>query len=102
MTTVATATNTAHAVGATIRSMLVDATVTDDATLSEFGSPTESDDPVEQASASSGDDADSPDGADSGLSTYAWGTYRCQQCDAETERVWRADGQLVCPACKRW
>ena len=97
-----TPTSAAHTVGATIHSTLVDATVTDDATLSEFGSAAESNDTGEQTSTSSEDDTAAPDGADSGLSAYAWGAYRCQQCDAETERVWRADGQFVCPACKRW
>ena len=35
-------------------------------------------------------------------STYAWGTYTCSRCDTETERVWRGEGEFVCPACKPW
>ncbi|WP_076609172.1 DUF7573 domain-containing protein [Natronorubrum thiooxidans] len=71
--------------------------MTDDVTRSEFGSAAETDeyDTDEQ-------DAGATDNDDSGLSTYAWGTYRCRRCDTETERVWRADGELVCPACKHW
>ncbi|WP_440771067.1 DUF7573 domain-containing protein [Natronorubrum sp. DTA28] len=35
-------------------------------------------------------------------STYAWGTYTCSRCETETERVWRDEGDFVCPACKPW
>lgn len=75
----------------------VAATVTDDVTLSDFGSAAETDEPD-----TGEQEAEATENGDSGLSTYAWGTYRCSRCDTETERVWRADEDLVCPACKRW
>lgn len=35
-------------------------------------------------------------------STYAWGEYTCSVCGGATTRVWRADEEFVCPACKPW
>lgn len=34
--------------------------------------------------------------------TFARGDYECATCDRTTERVWRDDGEYVCPSCKRW
>ncbi|MFD1563140.1 hypothetical protein ACFR99_06240 [Haloarchaeobius amylolyticus] len=69
--------------------------MTDDATLSDFAAA--DDEPPTDAST----DADgSTEGAS--LSTYAWGEYTCAQCGKATDRVWRADGELVCPNCKAW
>ncbi|PGF16221.1 hypothetical protein CP556_08915 [Natrinema sp. CBA1119] len=105
--------------------------MTDDATLSDFASAAtdesnddsstkgdgdgdstaEADaDPTPEAGAepASGVDSDTPsaDAEDStgeaGLSTYAWGEFDCGQCDGATDRVWRSDGDLVCPDCKEW
>lgn len=72
--------------------------MTDDATLSEFGST------AEDAADSTAEDESEPAqrATDTGLSTYAWGTYRCSRCNGDTERVWRSNGDLVCPACKSW
>ncbi|ELZ02074.1 hypothetical protein C482_05731 [Natrialba chahannaoensis JCM 10990] len=28
--------------------------------------------------------------------------HTCTECDAESRRLWRDDGQFVCPACKVW
>ncbi|MFA9417328.1 hypothetical protein [Natrinema sp. HArc-T2] len=75
--------------------------MTDDATLSEFTATDES------ASGSSTDD----DGSSSETApvpkttiqpTYAWGTYTCNRCEQSTDRVWRGDGEFVCPDCKTW
>lgn len=66
-------------------------------------------DPAEaNADPASGVDSDAPSaGADdstgeAGLATYAWGEFDCSQCDGATDRVWRSDGDLVCPDCKEW
>ena len=71
--------------------------MTDDATLSDFGvaggEETDGDDGSEEAPATP---------ADSGHSTYAWGEYACSQCEGTTDRVWRDDGDFVCPDCKEW
>lgn len=100
--------------------------MTDDATLSEFvgetgetdgddrdesgedGSADDGSATVDRARSSAdaetdgdGDDADATAG-DSGLSTYAWGSYTCNRCDSDVERVWRQDGAFVCPDCKSW
>ncbi|WP_226480913.1 DUF7573 domain-containing protein [Natrinema amylolyticum] len=66
--------------------------MTDDATLSDFDSTTPDEDSATEASPAN----------ETGLSTYAWGEYTCSQCAATTDRVWRADGSLVCPDCKEW
>lgn len=98
--------------------------MTDDATLSDFQTGADADDADstgERRADSSSDDsntddsdpaavtADEEDSAGppespgaTGLSTYAWGAYTCSRCETETERVWRADGDLVCPDCKSW
>ncbi|WP_222920110.1 hypothetical protein [Natrinema sp. SYSU A 869] len=100
--------------------------MTDDAILSDFASETSDEDSAMEASradsdasstdgeAASGDSEtvaqtadtdDAPEATPSdetGLSTYAWGEYTCSQCAATTDRVWRADGSLVCPDCKEW
>ncbi|WP_339105597.1 hypothetical protein [Haloterrigena salinisoli] len=47
-------------------------------------------------------DTDEGTSGDAGLSTYGWGEYTCHRCADETERVWREDGDLVCPDCKSW
>ncbi|ELZ21027.1 hypothetical protein C477_05997 [Haloterrigena salina JCM 13891] len=39
---------------------------------------------------------------DTGRSTYGWGEYTCRRCGSDTDRVWREDGDLVCPDCKNW
>jgi len=76
--------------------------VTDDATLSDFDaagddsdgdSRSDSDDPSVTTPQTAGEIA---------RSTYAWGEYTCAQCGQATDRVWRADGDLVCPDCKAW
>ena len=110
-------------VGATKPASSVRPAVTDDATLSDFlEAETETDDTDADADADadagagSDEDPDSIDGdgnaegepiddtesTDAGLSTYAWGEYACDRCGADTERVWREDGTLVCPDCKSW
>ncbi|SER29111.1 DUF7573 domain-containing protein [Natrinema salaciae] len=101
--------------------------MTDDATLSDFASDDSAagDSAVDDSSVDGGDGTDSPDGrgpasaddatddpatadeprgtpGDSGVSTYAWGEYACSRCDRAVDRVWRADGSLVCPDCKEW
>lgn len=47
-------------------------------------------------------DGATPAREESAVSTYAWGEYTCSACGDATQRVWRADGELVCPACKSW
>ncbi|ADB62437.1 hypothetical protein Htur_3575 [Haloterrigena turkmenica DSM 5511] len=47
-------------------------------------------------------DIDEELSGDAGLSTYGWGEYTCHRCGDETDRVWREDGDLVCPDCKSW
>ncbi len=73
--------------------------MTDDATLSDFVS-------ADGEEAGEADDAEEPlesaTTADSGFSTYAWGAYTCGRCEETTTRVWRDDGDLVCPNCKTW
>ncbi|MFC6765918.1 DUF7573 domain-containing protein [Natrinema soli] len=67
-------------------------------------------DPAPDANAgpASGVDSDAPSAdADDSTgeaehSTYAWGEFDCSQCDGATDRVWRSDGDLVCPDCKEW
>lgn len=34
--------------------------------------------------------------------TFACGDYECGTCGREAERVWRDDGEYVCPSCKQW
>ncbi|MXV61409.1 hypothetical protein GS429_04890 [Natronorubrum sp. JWXQ-INN-674] len=87
--------------------------MTDDATLTDFGSAA-SDDGDGNGDAHESDDGDaaatdetqpetnSHESDDTGLSTYAWGEYTCHRCETETGRVWRDDGEFVCPACKSW
>ena len=48
------------------------------------------------------DDAGEGPTGDTGLSTYGWGEYTCHRCASENDRVWREDGELVCPDCKSW
>lgn len=69
--------------------------MTDDATLSDFAAA--DNEPPTDASANTDDSTGNP-----GLSAYAWGEYTCAQCEQATNRVWRADGELVCPDCKAW
>jgi len=57
--------------------------------------------PMGEKTEPTGDGAEAT-GEETGLSTYAWGNYTCSHCDSETDRVWRADGELVCPECKSW
>ena len=87
--------------------------MTEDATLSEFAASaddgeTESDgdgpetDAAVDARSETGDSSPDAEESAAGLSTYAWGTYTCSQCDAAVDRVWRDDGGLVCPDCKSW
>ncbi|WP_121741851.1 DUF7573 domain-containing protein [Natronorubrum halophilum] len=96
--------------------------MTDDATLSDFDSAVdraETGDTADRQADSSEDDGepmskatapeDSAEAAESGrlsrdseLSTYAWGTYACGRCETDTGRVWREDGEFVCPDCKPW
>ena len=99
--------------------------MTDDATLSDFleAEPETDDTAAESAAGADADAADGsdegsdsidgdenaerepigePESGDSGLSTYAWGEYACDRCGADTERVWREEGTLVCPDCKSW
>ncbi|WP_049922087.1 DUF7573 domain-containing protein [Halopiger djelfimassiliensis] len=72
--------------------------MTDDATLSDFGA----DDRDPEADGTETDGASGGDETATALSTYAWGDYTCRRCENPTERVWRDDGDLVCPACKSW
>ncbi|WP_254762305.1 DUF7573 domain-containing protein [Natrinema marinum] len=72
--------------------------MTDDATLSDFV-PTDEEEVDETRDA---EDALEATPGDSGFSTYAWGEYTCGRCGAATERVWRDDGDFVCPECKEW
>ncbi|ELZ23218.1 DUF7573 domain-containing protein [Natrinema limicola] len=69
--------------------------MTDDATLSDFATADD-----ESSADASTDTAGSTGGAS--RSTYAWGEYICTQCKQSTDRVWRDDGDLVCPDCKSW
>ena len=75
--------------------------MTDDATLSEF---TSIDDAAADSSTDAGAPASETDPATETAtqSTYAWGEYTCAQCEQATDRVWRDDGDLVCPNCKAW
>ncbi|PCR91460.1 DUF7573 domain-containing protein [Natrinema ejinorense] len=77
----------------------------DDATLSDFGSTDgDGDRTTGDSSRDGGEPSDDPGGGSIGAvrSTYAWGDYACTRCGCPTERVWRADGDLVCPDCKQW
>jgi hypothetical protein len=86
--------------------------VTEDATLPDFADGTDGDPADRQqepsdGAASASEDDDDADGAgtnrgDVGFSTYAWGEYACSRCERTTDRVWRADGEFVCPDCKDW
>ncbi|ELZ18374.1 hypothetical protein C478_01920 [Natrinema thermotolerans DSM 11552] len=79
--------------------------MTEDATLSAFGdeeTATESGGDGAGAETESGSDDASPGDGASVRSTYAWGTYTCSHCETAVDRVWRADGDLVCPDCKSW
>ncbi|WP_254521481.1 DUF7573 domain-containing protein [Natrinema caseinilyticum] len=85
--------------------------MTDDATLSDFVSNTDeetdnasdgSDDRDESAADSSAFDDSQNGHGDVECSTFASGDYRCVRCDETTGRVWREDGELVCPECKTW
>lgn len=55
------------------------------------------DDPATDADPESADDEPDP-----AVSTYAWGEYACDRCGERTERAWRDEEALVCPACKSW
>lgn len=55
------------------------------------------------------DDGDpSPDAADDAVAepavTSAWAPAgrRCDRCGDAANRLWRADGETVCSACKEW
>jgi len=82
--------------------------MTDDATLSDFATSEtgetdgadEGDDGTDSSTAVSPPEADRDPG--SAQSTYAYGEYTCADCGQSTNRVWRADGALVCPDCKQW
>ncbi|WP_254531939.1 DUF7573 domain-containing protein [Natrinema gelatinilyticum] len=86
--------------------------MTDDATLSDFVPNTddeeadstsdgadEYDEPAVDSSAG-GDSRNGP--GDVEFSTFASGDYQCFRCDETTGRVWREEGELVCPNCKKW
>lgn len=34
--------------------------------------------------------------------TYGWGSYRCVRCGEATDRGWRVEAGMVCPACVEW
>ncbi|QLG49535.1 DUF7573 domain-containing protein [Natrinema halophilum] len=86
--------------------------MTDDATLSDFTTATDeetgdespdSNDVAGMPPVDSNPDSESKIGArDVGFSTYASGEYSCWNCKRTTDRVWRDDGELVCPDCKEW
>jgi len=79
--------------------------VTEDATLSAFdddGTATDSDGDGSAAETGSETGDSSLRDGEPVRSTYAWGTYTCSRCETAVDRVWRADGDLVCPDCKSW
>ncbi|OAQ51985.1 hypothetical protein HTG_15140 [Natrinema mahii] len=79
--------------------------MTEDATLSAFdddGTATESDGDGSVAETDSASGDSTPSDGETARSTYAWGTYTCSRCETAVDRVWRADGDLVCPDCKSW
>ncbi|OLZ42587.1 hypothetical protein A6E15_00155 [Natrinema saccharevitans] len=78
--------------------------MTEDATLSAFDdrTATESDGDGCGAETDAAGGDSSPGDGKTARSTYAWGTYTCGCCEAAVDRVWRADGDLVCPDCKSW
>ena len=39
---------------------------------------------------------------EAGVSTYAWGCYTCAACEADVNRVWRAESTYVCEQCTNW
>ncbi|AFO58135.1 MULTISPECIES: hypothetical protein [unclassified Natrinema] len=79
--------------------------MTDDARLSEFATATDDGEPTRAARAdddSSSAAAEASPAGETARSTYAWGEYTCSRCGKSTDRVWRGDDSLVCPACKDW
>ena len=62
----------------------------------------------EQAHADAHTDTDSDDleqtaaEIDPAITTYAWGTYVCANCDESVDRVWRRESHLVCEECVEW
>ncbi|MFP8952783.1 hypothetical protein ACLI4Z_07410 [Natrialbaceae archaeon A-arb3/5] len=86
--------------------------MTDESTLSAFseagtdGETDEKTDPRSDAGDTTEPDEAAPDSTesefDSSLSTYAWGEYACRRCGEDADRVWRDDGEFVCPDCKEW
>ena len=80
--------------------------VPEDATLGDFQTAdTDSGDGKDTSAHRLEDDTESQEAIeehDIPQTAYGWGSYRCEACETEVERVWRQDGVYVCPACKRW
>jgi len=69
----------------------------------ESGSATDGDTDEEEEAA--GGDVQADEGTvEPAVSTLAWtpGGAACADCGEFSERRWRDDGDLVCPACKPW
>jgi len=76
--------------------------VTDDATLSDFDTAADEESADDSRSNPNRSTTAEPRAGEIAQSTYAWGEYTCEQCTGTTDRVWRVDGDLVCPDCKTW